>query len=52
MGTEIPGGRGRGRLCIMLHHHHHSQFCIKLGDSESHFPVAVRMCSIASEGLI
>ena len=52
MGTEIPGGGGRGRLCITQHRHHHSEFCIKLGDNESHFPAAVKMCRTASEDLI
>ena len=37
VGTEIPGGGGRGRLYITLHCHHYNDSCIKSYDS--HFSV-------------
>ena len=35
-GTEIPGGRGRGRLYLTLHCHHHNDSCTKTGGAENH----------------
>ena len=40
-GTEITGGRGRGRLYLMLHCHHQNDFCIKMGSDESRFNVSL-----------
>ena len=39
VGTEIPGGGGRGRLYITLHCHHYNDSCIKSYDS--HFSVSL-----------
>ena len=40
-GTEIPGGRGRGRLYLTLHCHHQNDSCIKVGSDESHASVSL-----------
>ena len=41
MGTEIPGGAGRGRLSLALHYHHQNDSCIKVGSDVSHFNVSL-----------
>ena len=41
MGTEIPGGGGRGRLYLSLDRHHQNDSCIKMaGSDESLFSVS------------
>ena len=39
MGTEIPGGDGRGRQYLTPHCRHQNDFCISMGSYESHFNV-------------
>ena len=34
VGTEIPGGWGRGRLYLTLHCHHQNDSCMKMGSDE------------------
>ena len=41
VGTEIPGGGGRGRLYLSLYCHHQNDSCIKTGSDESHFGVFI-----------
>ena len=41
MGTEIPGGRGRGRLYLRQYYHHQNDPCIKMGGDESRFSVSL-----------
>jgi len=38
--TEVPGGRGTGRLYLTLHWHRQNDSCIKMGSDESHFNVS------------
>ena len=40
-GTEIPGGWGRGRVCLTLHCHHQDDSSIKKGSDQSHFNVSL-----------
>ena len=41
MGTEIPGGVGRGRLYLSLHCDHQNDSCIKMGSDESNFNISL-----------
>ena len=46
MGTEIPGGGGRGRIYLLylsLHCYHQNDSCIKMGSNESRFNVSLNV---------
>ena len=40
-GGREYGGGGREIICLSLHCHHQNDFCIKMGNDESHFNVSV-----------
>ena len=40
-GMEVGGGGGREIIYLSLHCDHQNDFCIKMGNDESHFNVSV-----------
>ena len=40
-GTEIPGGWGRKRVCLLLQRHHQNDSSIQIGRDESRFNVSL-----------